>query len=166
MKAPPAVEIRGLRYRYHDGVEALRGVDLAVAAGECVALIGPNGAGKSTLLLHLNGILPERHGDAVRIHGEPVVPETLERIRRKVGLLFQDPDDRDACLAALRARGVMAAFHYVPLHSAPHGRGLGAAQDLPVTERVAARLLRLPLHPGLGEGDVERVIDAVRHAAR
>jgi dTDP-4-amino-4,6-dideoxygalactose transaminase len=58
----------------------------------------------------------------------------------------------------------MAAFHYVPLHSAPHGRRLGAAQDLPVTERVAARLLRLPLHPGLGPEDVERVIDAVRAA--
>ncbi len=62
------------------------------------ALIGPNGAGKSTLLLHFNGILPERHdGPAVRIFGEPVVPEALERIRRKVGLLFQDPDDQLFC---------------------------------------------------------------------
>ena len=96
--APPAVEVRGLRYRYHDGVEALRGVDLTVAAGECVALIGPTGAGKSTLLLHLNGILPERgDGSAVRIFGEPVAPDTLERIRRKVGLLFQDPDDQLFC---------------------------------------------------------------------
>jgi len=80
-------------------------------------------------------------------------------------LLFPDPQGRDACLAGLRSRGVMAAFHYVPLHSAPHGRRLGAAQDLPVTERVAARLLRLPLHPGLATEEVERVIDAVRHAA-
>jgi dTDP-4-amino-4,6-dideoxygalactose transaminase len=81
-------------------------------------------------------------------------------------LLFPEPQDRDECLSGLRARGVMAAFHYVPLHSAPHGRRLDAAQDLPVTERVAARLLRLPLHPRLGAEDVERVIDAVRHAAR
>jgi dTDP-4-amino-4,6-dideoxygalactose transaminase len=79
-------------------------------------------------------------------------------------LLFPEPAGRDACLAGLRARGVMAAFHYVPLHSAPQGRSLGAAQDLPVTERVAARLLRLPLHPGLVPQDLERVIAAVRQA--
>jgi dTDP-4-amino-4,6-dideoxygalactose transaminase len=81
-------------------------------------------------------------------------------------LLFPDGAARDACLAGLKARGVLAAFHYVPLHSAPQGRRLGAAQDLPVTERVAAGLLRLPLHPGLTEPDVERVIEAVRQAAR
>jgi dTDP-4-amino-4,6-dideoxygalactose transaminase len=80
-------------------------------------------------------------------------------------LLFPDAAGRDACLAALRSRGVMAAFHYVPLHSAPQGRRLGAAQDLPVTERVASCLLRLPLHPGLEHGEVERVIEAVQHAA-
>ncbi len=56
----------------------------------------------------------------------------------------------------------MATFHYVPLHSAPHGRALGAgARELPVTDRVARTLLRLPLHPGLSESDVARVIEAV-----
>jgi dTDP-4-amino-4,6-dideoxygalactose transaminase len=58
----------------------------------------------------------------------------------------------------------MAAFHYVPLHSSPHGRRLGAAGDLPVTDRVARTLLRLPLHPRLSEEDVDRVVDAVKHA--
>jgi dTDP-4-amino-4,6-dideoxygalactose transaminase len=79
-------------------------------------------------------------------------------------LLYPAPAARDRALAALRARGVMATFHYVPLHSAPHGRGLGPQPELPVTERVAATLLRLPLHPRLSEDDVERVIDAVRQA--
>jgi dTDP-4-amino-4,6-dideoxygalactose transaminase len=79
-------------------------------------------------------------------------------------LLFPDAAGRDACLVSLRARGVMAAFHYVPLHSAPHGRSLGSPQDFPVTERVAAGLLRLPLHPALEAADVERVIAAVRDA--
>ena len=56
----------------------------------------------------------------------------------------------------------MATFHYVPLHSSPHGRSLGqGAAPLPVTESVAGRLLRLPLHPRLGDADVERVITSV-----
>jgi dTDP-4-amino-4,6-dideoxygalactose transaminase len=52
----------------------------------------------------------------------------------------------------------------VPLHSAPQGRRLGADYELPVTERVAATLLRLPLHARLADPDVDRVIDAVRRA--
>jgi dTDP-4-amino-4,6-dideoxygalactose transaminase len=77
-------------------------------------------------------------------------------------LLFPDEASRDSCLQALRARGVMASFHYVPLHSSPHGRALGLDRgDLPVTERVARTLLRLPLHPLLADGDVDRVIAAV-----
>ena len=94
----PAVEVRGLAFRY-GGREALRGIDLTVAPGECVGIVGPNGAGKSTLLLHLNGILPEGlpSAPAVFIDGLPVVEKNLLAIRRKVGLLFQDPDDQIFC---------------------------------------------------------------------
>jgi dTDP-4-amino-4,6-dideoxygalactose transaminase len=78
-------------------------------------------------------------------------------------LLYPDGGSRDRALARLRERGVMATFHYVPLHSAPHGRAIGAHDvSLPVTDRVAATLLRLPLHPLLGEDDVDYVIDAVK----
>jgi len=94
-----ALELRNLRYRYSDGTEALRGVSFSIPEGECVGLIGPNGAGKSTLLLHLNGILPERlDGEpSVFIFGEPLTESSLEKMRRAVGLLFQDPDDQLFC---------------------------------------------------------------------
>jgi cobalt/nickel transport system ATP-binding protein len=98
MAMTPAVEIRGLRFAYED-VPALQGVDVTIAEGECVGVVGPNGAGKSTLLLHLNGILPEELPAEPRVFiaGEPVARHTLHDIRRKVGLLFQDPDDQIFC---------------------------------------------------------------------
>ena len=78
-------------------------------------------------------------------------------------LLFPDPDSRDAALLALKAQGIMATFHYVPLHSSPKGQALGAGErHLPVTDRVAQTLLRLPLHPLLSESEIGRVVDAVR----
>jgi len=94
-----AVEVKNLGFRYEDGHVALRDVTLAIGEGETVGLIGPNGAGKSTLLLHLNGILPEdgRGPASVWIHGLPVVKPNLPRIRREVGLLFQDPEDQLFC---------------------------------------------------------------------
>jgi len=79
-------------------------------------------------------------------------------------MLLPDEETRDRCLAGLRARGVMASFHYVPLHSSPYGRRLGATDDLPVTDRVARTLVRLPLHPRLTEEDVDRVVGALKQA--
>ncbi len=86
------LEVRGLRFTYPDGCQALSGVDLSVAPGEKVALVGPNGAGKSTLLLHLNGIL--RGEGEVRVAGIPVGDGQLGRVRAAVGLVFQDADDQ------------------------------------------------------------------------
>jgi cobalt/nickel transport system ATP-binding protein len=93
------IAIRGLDYRYPDGHDALLDVSFTLAAGERVALIGPNGAGKSTLLLHLNGLLPDRPPStpAVTVDGLPVAEANLREIRRRVGLLFQDPDDQLFC---------------------------------------------------------------------
>jgi dTDP-4-amino-4,6-dideoxygalactose transaminase len=79
-------------------------------------------------------------------------------------LLLPDEETRDRCLAGLRERGVMATFHYVPLHSSPFGRRLGATDELPVTDRVARTLVRLPLHPRLTDEDVDRVVAAVKQA--
>jgi dTDP-4-amino-4,6-dideoxygalactose transaminase len=81
-------------------------------------------------------------------------------------LLYPEARQRDAALRSLHARGVQATFHYVPLHSAPHARRLGLDAELPVTDRVAATLLRLPLHPLLTPAEVDRVVDAVRETGR
>jgi cobalt/nickel transport system ATP-binding protein len=97
--AIPAIEVRNLHFRYGEGTPALRGVSFSIADGESVGLIGPNGAGKSTLLLHLNGLLPETWDGpgAVFVAGSPITPETMPAIRRRVGLLFQDPNDQLFC---------------------------------------------------------------------
>ena len=89
----PVLDVRGLAYAYPDGHQALFGVDLHVHRGERVALLGPNGAGKTTLVLHLNGILRAGAG-TVEVSGLPVARENLQEIRRRVGIVFQDPDDQ------------------------------------------------------------------------
>lgn len=90
--ARPALRVEGLHYAYPDGHAALAGVSLEVAVGERVAVLGPNGAGKSTLCLHLNGILRASSG-RVTVGGLAVEGSDLTEIRRRVGLVFQDPDD-------------------------------------------------------------------------
>jgi cobalt/nickel transport system ATP-binding protein len=87
------LDVRGVAYAYPGGHQALFGVDLHVHRGERVALLGPNGAGKTTLVLHLNGILTAGAG-SVAVSGLPVSAENLLEVRRRVGIVFQDPDDQ------------------------------------------------------------------------
>lgn len=89
----PILYVEGLEFAYPDGQQALRGVTFAIYPGEKVALVGPNGAGKSTLMLHLNGILRSHRG-RVQVEGLEVTDEHLGRIRARVGLVFQNPDDQ------------------------------------------------------------------------
>ncbi|WP_312858205.1 energy-coupling factor ABC transporter ATP-binding protein [Pseudonocardia pini] len=91
--APPSLLVRDLLFAYPDGHQALHGVDLRIEPGERVALLGPNGAGKTTLVLHLNGILAAGAG-SVEIAGLPVEKRHVQEIRRRVGIVFQDPDDQ------------------------------------------------------------------------
>ena len=83
-------------YAYEDGAErrlALRDCSVSIGAGERIAVLGANGAGKSTFFLLANGVLRPRTG-TVFFHGEPVgrKKQELNRLRRGVGLVFQDPD--------------------------------------------------------------------------
>lgn len=92
MKQCPAIEMRNVKFAYPDGTVAIKGVDLVVPAGQRVALLGPNGAGKSTLLYLLNGLL-QGEGE-IRILGLELCKKNLKEIRRRVGLVFQNPDDQ------------------------------------------------------------------------
>lgn len=87
------IDIRELAFAYPGGHQALFGVDLQIDAGERIAVLGPNGAGKTTLALHLNGILRAGHG-TVAIDGVDVAADSVADLRRRVGLVFQDPDDQ------------------------------------------------------------------------
>ncbi|HWX22448.1 MAG TPA: ABC transporter ATP-binding protein [Candidatus Binatia bacterium] len=93
-----AVEVRQLSYGYPQMPSglALDRLSFTVAENECIAVLGPNGAGKSTLLLHLNGLLPEHppREPNIWIAGQPLTAKTLDTVRQRVGLLFQDPDDQ------------------------------------------------------------------------
>jgi cobalt/nickel transport system ATP-binding protein len=88
-----SLEIADVTFAYPDGHAALRDVKLRIERGERVALLGPNGAGKTTLVLHLNGILAAQHG-GVTVAGLAVEKPNLREIRRRVGIVFQDPDDQ------------------------------------------------------------------------
>ena len=89
----PALEVRDLSFSYPDGTPVLYSVDFHVHPGERVALLGPNGAGKTTLVLHLNAILNPSTG-SVTVAGLAATEENIKEIRRRTGLVFQDPDDQ------------------------------------------------------------------------
>jgi cobalt/nickel transport system ATP-binding protein len=91
---PTVIEALDLEYQY-DGIPALQGLTLRLARGRALAVLGANGAGKSTLFLHLNGTLRPRSGE-VRLDGRRCAHGRKELLewRRRVGIVFQDPDDQ------------------------------------------------------------------------
>ena len=93
----------------------------------------------------------------------PVVPAHCEQPYHMFYLLLPSLEMRQALIAHLKTRGIMAVFHYLPLHLSDVGRRFGGRPgDCPVTEDVSDRLLRLPFYNNLTEGDQARVIDAIR----
>jgi cobalt/nickel transport system ATP-binding protein len=93
----PLIQIDDLSFAYPDGTAALTGVSLHIVAGEKVALAGANGAGKSTLLGLLCGALPGPWAGTIRAFSLPVEKRHLREIRRRMGMVFQNPDDQLFC---------------------------------------------------------------------
>ncbi len=98
----------------------------------------------------------------------PVIPDGCETNHHLFHLLTSDGATRDALLDHFKDQGIGAVFHYVPLHTSPMGERFGyKVGDLPVTEDLSGRLLRLPLYCELTEDDAARVVyEATAHLRR
>ena len=95
----------------------------------------------------------------------PIVPSHCQQNGHLYYLLLPTRADRDRLLVRLAELDINAVFHYVPLHSSEAGRRFGRAQgDLPHTDDLSGRLLRLPLWADMTNADVDRVVAAVEGA--
>ena len=96
--APALIRVRGLHHTYQAGtpqaVPALRGIDLDIFPGECLAIVGGNGSGKSTLARHLNALLLPTDGDVVVDGFDTRDADAVWEVRRRVGMIFEQPDDQ------------------------------------------------------------------------
>lgn len=140
------IEVRGLEYTYPDGTQALRGIDFDLNPGETVVLLGPNGSGKTTFVLHLVGLMHSHGAGEVSVCGMKVEKQNLAAVRRKMGVLFQDPDEQ------LFMPTVLEDVTFGPLNL---GLAENAAKDRAkrVLERVGmyGAIEKAPYHLSAGE---------------
>jgi dTDP-4-amino-4,6-dideoxygalactose transaminase len=89
----------------------------------------------------------------------PVIPAYADHNAHLFYILFRDETMRDQALLQLQRNGIHAIFHYLPLHSSPVGKRLGyVGGEIPITEDVSKRLIRLPMYAGMKEDEVEFVL--------
>jgi len=92
----------------------------------------------------------------------PFIPSHCEQAYHMFYLLLPSLEERTALIAHLKSQGIQSVFHYLPLHLAPMGRRWGYTEgEFPVTESVAERLVRLPLHNSLSANDLDQIVDAI-----
>jgi dTDP-4-amino-4,6-dideoxygalactose transaminase len=92
----------------------------------------------------------------------PIVPQHCATNHHIFYVLTADMDERAALIARLRQAGILAVFHYVPLHSSPFAKSLCLPEiSLPVTDDTARRLLRLPIYYDLNDREVDQVVGAI-----
>lgn len=92
----------------------------------------------------------------------PVVPSHCDKSYHLFHMLLPSAASRDDLIAHLRARGILAVFHYQPLHRSLCAQRMGITSSCPVTDDVSARLIRLPFFTNMGPDETEAVIAAVR----
>jgi dTDP-4-amino-4,6-dideoxygalactose transaminase len=93
----------------------------------------------------------------------PHIPEDCEQAYHMFYLLLPNLELRQKFISYLRERGIYSVFHYLPLHLSDMGQRFGGrAGDMPVTESISDRLVRLPFHNALTSSEQEQVIDAIR----
>jgi dTDP-4-amino-4,6-dideoxygalactose transaminase len=110
----------------------------------------------------------QRYDEALRSWAEshgiqtPWVPEVAEPAWHMYYLLLRNLEQRQSLMNHLRERGMLAVFHYLPLHLSDYGRSIGgSAAECPVAEQVSDCLLRLPFYTGLDVVVQQRVIETV-----
>lgn len=92
----------------------------------------------------------------------PIIPDYAEHNAHLFYVLFKDELTRDRVINQLKGKGIHAVFHYIPLHSSPFGIGLGYRNgDLPITEKMSRRLLRLPMYAGMKPDDLEYCLNRI-----
>ena len=87
------LEAQKLHYTYSDGTIALQGIDMGIPSGQFAILLGPNGSGKTTLFKAITGLIKPGRGE-VRVDGRPFREYKKEELYRRIGFVFQDPNDQ------------------------------------------------------------------------
>ena len=99
------IDVEGLSYTYPGGISALKNLSLSIGSGERIAVIGANGSGKTTLARCLNGLIQPQTGSVVVDGLSTTDPHALFDLRRRLGMVFQNPDDQ---LVAITLEGEIA----------------------------------------------------------
>ncbi|MBN2789804.1 MAG: dTDP-4-amino-4,6-dideoxygalactose transaminase [Candidatus Delongbacteria bacterium] len=92
----------------------------------------------------------------------PIIPENCIHNAHMFYIMVDNFDTRSRMIEYLSKKGVLAIFHYVPLHNAPYWKGKYEDIHLPVTEKVSSTLLRLPLFYGITEDEIMYIVQAIK----